>query len=110
MAEQEQDPHRTRLILRDSTGNDIHVPAAGILIDCYLEVESVRAGPDTGDFEGVEVRATNLPDDVHWRSLRYHAPTRRAPRARDMLRIIVLALSTPPTEEQVIESNTFSEQ
>ncbi len=102
----EQDPHTASLILKDSTGNDVHVPATAILIDGYLEVESVRAGPDTGEqgsLEGVDVRAETAPDAPHWRSLRYHAPTRRAPRARDTLRIIVLACCTPPTVEQVRE-------
>jgi hypothetical protein len=107
-------------IFSSLTLDGVRVRAKDVLIDGYLEVESVRAGSDVGDLQGVEVRATTTPNCVeHWKSLRYLAPTRMAPRARDMLRIIVLAPrapsiidvvgQTPPTVEQLKETEQPSQ-
>lgn len=71
-----------------------------LLFDDYLRVEDVRVNLDGGG-NTVEVRAETLPDGVtHWKSLRYHCLPEDAPRAHDVVRVVVVVWRAPPTAEQ----------
>ncbi len=72
-----------------------------ILIDDYLRIENVHVNPDQAGVT-VEVRAETPPDGPSlWKSLRYHCFPYRAPRAYDVVRVIVVVCrDTPPTAEQ----------
>lgn len=75
-----------------------------IIMEDYLLVTEVKDDtPADASVVGVEVRAENryrTPGELFGRSLRYQCLPEEAPRARDVIRILVLRLddSLPPVE------------
>lgn len=92
MAEQDNSPERLpRIDLALTDHEDL------ILMEDYLLVTDVKDDTPEGDGHSVsvEVRAENRyrsPGEQYWRSLRYQCLPEDAPRARDMIRVLVLKI------------------
>lgn len=84
-----------------------------ILMEEYLLVTEVKdSTPDDAPIVGVEVRAENRYrglGEPFWRSLRYQCLPEDAPRARDVIRILVLRVGdSPPPGETTAEQEPKS--